>query len=256
MTMKCQKVVYRWLEAGQRRNNVIDGALWHVTRCQWFRSAITKRRHNMKILPQECKVNRMNVKTGTSQYSWPYPTHKAGLYLTACRYLGLHMYLQVHDTDTHSSSFSAFPFSSPPLFYPLPFPSLASPSLPFSFLASFSPILSSLPLHSIAILSHRISISSCGVLLFLVIILRRIQEKNNEILNINNRLSSLQTRLDEAENETMKWDSLCSRQQNTTANKSLLLARVQMYSLLCVVWYMKIIICLSTLGISRCLNHW
>ena len=34
-------------------------------------------RHNVvKMWPQDCKLNRINVKTGTKPYSWPYLTHK------------------------------------------------------------------------------------------------------------------------------------------------------------------------------------
>lgn len=54
------------------------------------------------------------------------------------------------------------------------------------------------------------------------------EEKNNEILNINNRLSALQSRLDRAESDAVKWESKWMHIQNTAARKTLMLGRIKM----------------------------
>ena len=58
--------------------------------------------------------------------------------------------------------------------------------------------------------------------------LNRIQEKNNEILHYNNQLAGLQTRLDKAQSEAVKWESDWTRIKNTAATKTLLLGRTKM----------------------------
>lgn len=54
------------------------------------------------------------------------------------------------------------------------------------------------------------------------------EEKNNEILGYNNQLSNLQTRLDRAQSEAVKWESQWTRIKNTAAKKTLLLGRIKM----------------------------
>jgi lipopolysaccharide biosynthesis regulator YciM len=55
-----------------------------------------------------------------------------------------------------------------------------------------------------------------------------VEEKTNEILNFNNRLAALQTRLDKAQSQAVKWESKWNHIQNTAARKSLLLGRIKM----------------------------
>lgn len=54
------------------------------------------------------------------------------------------------------------------------------------------------------------------------------EEKNNEIMQHNNQLATLQTRLDKAQSEAVKWESVWTHIKNTAAKKTLLLGRVNM----------------------------
>ena len=54
------------------------------------------------------------------------------------------------------------------------------------------------------------------------------QEKNNEILGYNNQLAGLQTRLDAAQSQAVKWESKWTHIKNTAAKKTLLLGRIKM----------------------------
>jgi len=54
------------------------------------------------------------------------------------------------------------------------------------------------------------------------------EEKNNEILNYNNQLAQLQTRLEKAQSVAVKWESQWTHIQNTAAKKTLLLGRIKM----------------------------
>ncbi|XP_077995509.1 coiled-coil domain-containing protein 42 homolog [Glandiceps talaboti] len=54
------------------------------------------------------------------------------------------------------------------------------------------------------------------------------EDKNNEILNYNNMLANLQTRLDRAQSEAVKWESVWTHIKNTAAKKTLLLGRIKM----------------------------
>ncbi|XP_033111580.1 coiled-coil domain-containing protein 42 homolog [Anneissia japonica] len=54
------------------------------------------------------------------------------------------------------------------------------------------------------------------------------EEKNNEILSYNNQLATLQTRLDTAQGEAVKWESVWTHIKNTAAKKTLLLGRIKM----------------------------
>lgn len=54
------------------------------------------------------------------------------------------------------------------------------------------------------------------------------EEKNNDILGYNNQLAGLQTRLDRAQSEAVKWESRWTHIKNTAAKKTLLLGRVKM----------------------------
>jgi len=53
------------------------------------------------------------------------------------------------------------------------------------------------------------------------------EEKNNEILNCNNQLAELQTRLDKAQSKAVKWESKWAQIQNTAAKRTLLLGRIK-----------------------------
>ncbi|XP_071944527.1 coiled-coil domain-containing protein 42 homolog [Antedon mediterranea] len=54
------------------------------------------------------------------------------------------------------------------------------------------------------------------------------EEKNNEILSHNNQLAMLQTRLDTAQGDAVKWESVWTHIKNTAAKKTLLLGRIKM----------------------------
>lgn len=54
------------------------------------------------------------------------------------------------------------------------------------------------------------------------------KEKDNEILSQNNQLAGLQTRLDVAQSEAVKWESKWTHIKNTAAKKTLELGRIKM----------------------------
>jgi hypothetical protein len=54
------------------------------------------------------------------------------------------------------------------------------------------------------------------------------EEKNNEILHCNNSLATLQTRLDKAQSNSVKWESKWAHIKNTAAQKTLMLGRIKM----------------------------
>ncbi|XP_062504954.1 coiled-coil domain-containing protein 42 homolog [Corticium candelabrum] len=59
-------------------------------------------------------------------------------------------------------------------------------------------------------------------------LLKLTEEKNNEILNYNNKLAHLQTELEDAKSRAVKWESQWAHIQNTAAEKTLLLGRINM----------------------------
>ncbi|CAH1801382.1 unnamed protein product [Owenia fusiformis] len=56
------------------------------------------------------------------------------------------------------------------------------------------------------------------------------ENKHNQILGYNNQLSGLQTRLDRAQSEAVKWEAVWTHIKNTAAKKTLLLGRIKMAS--------------------------
>ncbi|EDO39885.1 predicted protein [Nematostella vectensis] len=54
------------------------------------------------------------------------------------------------------------------------------------------------------------------------------EEKNNEILNYNNQLANLQTKLEKTQSVAVKWESQWTHIKNTAAKKTLLLGRIKM----------------------------
>ncbi len=59
-------------------------------------------------------------------------------------------------------------------------------------------------------------------------LMKYMEEKENQVLNYNNQLSGLQTRLDGAQSEAVKWESAWNHIKNTAAKKTLLLGRIKM----------------------------
>ncbi|XP_050407999.1 coiled-coil domain-containing protein 42 homolog isoform X1 [Patella vulgata] len=59
-------------------------------------------------------------------------------------------------------------------------------------------------------------------------LMKYIETKDNQILSQNNQLSGLQTRLDKAQSEAVKWESKWTHIKNTAAKKTLLLGRIKM----------------------------
>ncbi|XP_002739901.1 coiled-coil domain-containing protein 42 homolog [Saccoglossus kowalevskii] len=54
------------------------------------------------------------------------------------------------------------------------------------------------------------------------------EDRNNEILEFNNQLANLQTQLDKAQSEAVKWESVWTHIKNTAAEKTLVLGRIKM----------------------------
>lgn len=59
-------------------------------------------------------------------------------------------------------------------------------------------------------------------------LMKYVDEKDNEILGFNNKLSGLQTKLDDAQSEAVQWESVWNHIKNTAAKKTLLLGRIKM----------------------------
>jgi len=59
-------------------------------------------------------------------------------------------------------------------------------------------------------------------------LMKYMEEKENQVLNYNNQLSGLQTRLDLAQSDAVKWESAWNHIKNTAAKKTLLLGRIKM----------------------------
>ncbi|XP_059161084.1 coiled-coil domain-containing protein 42 homolog [Physella acuta] len=59
-------------------------------------------------------------------------------------------------------------------------------------------------------------------------LMKYMEEKENQVLNYNNQLSTLQTRLDAAQSDAVKWESKWTHIKNTAATKTLLLGRIKM----------------------------
>merc|ERR1712241_317680 len=59
-------------------------------------------------------------------------------------------------------------------------------------------------------------------------LMKYMEEKENQVLNYNNHLSGLQSRLDGAQSEAVKWESAWNHIKNTAADKTLMLGRIKM----------------------------
>ncbi|XP_041094672.1 coiled-coil domain-containing protein 42-like [Polyodon spathula] len=60
---------------------------------------------------------------------------------------------------------------------------------------------------------------------------RFLEEKNNVVLQYNNQLAQLQSRLDQARSDALLWESRWTHIQNTAAKKTLLLGTIKMATL-------------------------
>ncbi|XP_067884410.1 coiled-coil domain-containing protein 42-like, partial [Heterodontus francisci] len=58
-----------------------------------------------------------------------------------------------------------------------------------------------------------------------------VDDKNDELLYFNNHLAELQSRLDSAQSQRLKWDAQWAHIQNTAAKKTLLLGTIKMATL-------------------------
>ena len=98
-------------------------------------------------------------------------------------------------------------------------------------------------------------------------LVRFTEEKNNQILHYNNQLAQLQTRLDKAQSNAVKWESKWTHIQNTAAKKTLLLGRIKIatHNLYQVKFkfntvrsgfgLLKLILNQSNSGISKCKSY-
>ena len=59
-------------------------------------------------------------------------------------------------------------------------------------------------------------------------LLKYSENKHNEILGYNNQLAGLQTRLDRAQSDAVKWESRWTHIKNTAAKQTLNLGRIKM----------------------------
>lgn len=59
-------------------------------------------------------------------------------------------------------------------------------------------------------------------------LMKYMEDKENQVLNYNNHLSGLQSRLDGAQGEAVKWESSWNHIKNTAADKTLMLGRIKM----------------------------
>ena len=59
-------------------------------------------------------------------------------------------------------------------------------------------------------------------------LLKYTEDKNNEVLNYNNQLATMQTQLEEAQSKAFKWETQWNHILNSAAKKTLLLGQVKM----------------------------